>query len=125
MTMGLSAADPFNAVGPASGSGEDAGERHGKAEHPETSAEAAPSSTHESGDGEVQVIDLSDTSQGNERATTVPDDGAHDDLPSHSKLGRMREADLQALADERGVDYDVDGTKAELIEALEKDAGRQ
>lgn len=123
--MGLSAADPFNAVGPPSGFDENAGERHGKADNPETSADAAPSSTHESGDGEVQVIDLSDTTQGNERATTVPDDGVHDDLPSRSKLGRMSEANLQALADERGVDYDVDGTKAALIEALEKDAGRQ
>lgn len=45
-------------------------------------------------------------------------------LPARHKLDAMRKADLRSLADRRGVTYDGDATKDELVDALEQAAGR-
>ena len=54
------------------------------------------------------------------------DEGSADlePLPSRAKLDGMRKADLRGLADSRGVTYDGDATKDELVDALEAAAGR-
>jgi hypothetical protein len=46
-------------------------------------------------------------------------------LPSEAELSAMTRADLDELAEERGLDPDDYGTKAELVAALKKDARRR
>lgn len=48
-----------------------------------------------------------------------------DDLPPHSQLTAMKKAGLQALARARGVSFAPADSRDELIEALEKAAGRR